>query len=416
MNRSSIATGLAWLLGPLTLAGPIAGPLRVTIVVAPGPHYVGQAIEVQVQVEGSPESPSVEAPRVAGAEVRHLRQDRARPSAARFLIIPGHPGVLDVPPFRARSGDRSGASRSTRLTVVNVPAEGRTAAFLGGVGPFEVRAEAEPLSVRLGQTLEYRVHISGDAAWGSARPPDLGEHTKHALRVESLTDAFDDAVTPIRTFRFRLRPSRSGRVVLPPVAVASFDPKTRRYTTKATSSLSIRVEEPPRFDPARLDYEHATPPGPRPLTIGLWTFAGSSAFGLILWFRSVRRRKARPADPRRLALELSRGLGGCDDEVEAARAVSEALTGFLQRVDGRTPGVLTPVEARAWFGRVTDDETLASLAQELVSRCDRARYGAGGDEAKELLAEGRRFFEGIAGVLARESSRGGGPREAVETA
>src|SRR4051812_18678692 len=136
MRRTPGLLALASMLG--ALAGPPAGPLRVSTIVPPGPYYVGQAVEVRVEVEGVQDTPVIEPARSIAATVWPLSRDETRPPTARFVIIPGRPGLLDLPAFRARSGDRSGASQPTRLAVVNVPAEGRTSAFLGGVGPFEV--------------------------------------------------------------------------------------------------------------------------------------------------------------------------------------------------------------------------------------------------------------------------------------
>ena len=418
MKRTANLLGLALTLAPLANA---SDPLKVTTaVVAPKPYFAGQGVEVRVEVDPGSGAPIVEAPRVKDAEVFPIPPDPARPSAARFVVVPGHAGPLELPSFRARSGDRSGTSRPTRLVVANVPPEGRTSAFLGGVGSFEVRAEAEPLSVRTGETLEFRVTISGPAAWGCVRAPDLNEWGSSTLKIEAKDERLQAAETPVRTFRYRLRPLKSGRVTLPPVAVAAFDPTTRRYATRATSSLTIRVEEPTRFDPTSLSYPPVatTPEGSRPGPVGLVVGALAVVSGTVLaaWFVARRRRKSRGPDPRSLALELAKGLEGGDNEVEAARAVAEALTTFLHRVGGRTPGVLTPPEARLGVETLTDDPGLSASAEALVTRCDRARYGAGGSEARELISEGRLFFEGLAGAMASEGRKGGGPGEAVETA
>ncbi len=351
MNR------IANVLGPaLALASLAASdPLKVTVVVASKPHLVGQGIEVRVVVDPTLDQgpPTVESPRVKDAAVFAIPADPARPSAGRFMIVPEHAGPLDLPAIRARSGDRSGTSKPIRLLVANVPTEGRTSAFLGGVGPFEVRAEIDRPNVRPGETLEARLIVSGLAAYGSVRSPALSEWTLPTLKLDPVEDRLQVAETPIRTFRYRLRPLKSGRITLPPVAVAAFDPTTRRYATRATSSLAIQVEEPPRFDPSLL----GDPPGStssrgrRPWLVALAVGALAVVSGSMLVALVVarRRRKPKAADPRALALELSKGLRDGDDPVESARTVAEALTTFLNLAGGRPLGVLTPREARLEF-------------------------------------------------------------------
>ena len=407
-----------WLGLGLIFAPPADGsnPLPIRVIVAPRPHFVGQAIEVQVEVDPARGTPIVEPPRVPGADVVRLPSDPARPSV-RFVVIPGRAGPLDLPPFRARSGDRSGASRPVKLTVANVPTDGRPSAFLGGVGPFEVGAEAEPAGVRLGESLEARITVSGPAAFGSVRPPSVAEWSSPALKIEAKGDRIEAGKVPVRTFLYRIRPLKPGTVRLSPVAIAAFDPTTRRYATRATSSLAIRVEEPPRFDPAILGEPPAStaPTSPRSVTVALAAGGLAVASGSILaaWMVARRRRARRPVDPRKLAVELANGLSDPVDEIEAARAVAEALTAYLHRVGGRTPGALTPPEAGSGFDRLFGDAGLASGAESLLSRCDRARFGGETEESSGLIAEGRRFFEAVAGA-----KEGGGrrPGVAAETA
>ena len=49
-----------------------------------------------------------------------------------------------------------------------------------------------------------------------------------------------------------MRPTRPGEPVLPPVAIAAFDPSVNRYITKLTPSVPIRVVAVPAFDPATI--------------------------------------------------------------------------------------------------------------------------------------------------------------------
>jgi hypothetical protein len=417
MNRIANLLGLALTLASIASA---SDPLKVTTVVSPKPHFAGQGVEVRVEVDSGAGLPTVESPRIKDADIYPIPPNPSRPAAVRFVVVPQHAGPLDLPAFRARSGDRSGVSKAIRLSVANIPTDGRTSAFLGGVGPFEVRSDAEPASVRVGETLDFRVKISGPAAWGSVRTPDLSEWISPTLKIEAAGDQLQASETPIRTFRYRLRPLKSGPVILPPIAVAAFDPRARRYATRATSSLTIRVEAAPRFDPAVLGDPpiSSTPRGSRPgsmsLVVGSLAVVSGSALAALFFAR--RWRKARPADPRRLALELSNGLKDGEDEVEAARAVAEALTIFLNRVGGRAPGVLTPPEARAGFELLTDEPGLSAQAETLVTRCDRARYGGGRGEARGLISEGRGFFEALAEGRVMDGRKVVGPGEAVETA
>ena len=397
-------------------AARAAEPLKVSAhVVTTGKPYAGQAVEIRVDVQGVEGPAEVAPPRLAEVD-----GELHRLSPERFVVVARRPGTLVIPPFRANSGDRSGASRPIRLSIENVPLSGRSTAFLGGVGPFEIRAEADPPRLRLGQSMEYRIAMNGQAAWGSDRPPELGE-AKSAipgLRVEPIPGRLEGGDPAIRTFRYRLRPGRAGRWVLPPLTVAAFDPKTGRYATRVAPGVPIEVEDIPRFDPARLDYgagrSMAEPETPRAwwwfgITLGIVL---SVAVGGFFWRRA---RSSRRPDPRRIALDLARGLGEGADEAEMARRVVEAMAAFLQEVGGRSPGVLTPPEARADVERLTLDRDLARGAERLVEDCDRARFGGVGEGADRLMARGRAILEQL-GDSAEWKGEEGGPREAVGTA
>ncbi len=400
---------------PATPAGPVGLSARAE----PGPHHVGQAIEVRVEAAGRPSAgrPVIDPPAVAGAEVRPSAPVGDDPGVARFVVIPRKPGPLEIPPFRARPGEPTAATRPIRLTIAAIPAAGRTPAFLGGVGPFQVGAEAEPSTVRTGQTIEFRLTITGPAAWGSIRGPDLAGWASlpPGFRVEPLADAGVGGDPPARTFRYRLRPSTGGPFVLPPVAIAAFDPKLGGFATRYSPGVPIRVDEPARFDPARLDYGgegDGSNPGSRRLRIAVGAVvAGLGPLAAIVLARRWRR-ATRPVDPIRVAAELARGLDPDAAGPEAARQITDGLATLLRRAGGRAPGVLTPPEARECVGRLTLDPDLAGRAGRLIERCDRARYGGHGDRAADLVIEAR----GILGEIGRGMGRGGRPREAVETA
>src|SRR5512135_677599 len=273
--RSHSILAPTFLLGLMSLpaSGQNGGPLAVQAQVAPGVRYVGQAIEVRVGVVAAGERPEVVPPKIAGADLT-LAGTSFRPISAsgignfvmernqflsRFRLVPHRAGTLEIPPFRARLGERTGASRSSRLSIEAPPLVSRPAEFLGGVGPFEVAAEASQTTLRAGQEFEFRIRLTGPGALGATRGPSLArfDRVPLGLRIEPLP-AEAVAEPPSRVFRFRLRPTRAGEAVLPPVAVAAFDPTSNQYVTKVTAGVSIRVVTVPQFDPTSLDY------GPKP--------------------------------------------------------------------------------------------------------------------------------------------------------
>src|SRR5262249_7201999 len=128
--------------------------LRVRAEVGAGPYFVGEGFEVRVGVVGAGQRARVEPPRSAGADVwaggTELKPISASGIGAvvaqanlfvsRFRVVAHRPGTLEIPAIRAQLGERSGRSRAVRVSIRPVPAQGRPAEFLGGVGRFRLQA------------------------------------------------------------------------------------------------------------------------------------------------------------------------------------------------------------------------------------------------------------------------------------
>ncbi len=354
---------------------------------------------------------------------------------SRFRVVATRPGTLEIPAILAQIDGRSGRSQPRRLEIQPVPLEGRPAEFLGGVGQFTARAEAVPSVIRFGQELNYRITVTGPAAWGTTARPDLDRlrSQEAGLRVADEPDETTNE-PPSRTFVYHIRPNRAGEIVLPPVPIAAFDPAVRRYVTRVTSSVSVRVVEVPSFNPATIE-ELQTPTGPARSLWVEWTAWSLSAVllgGASVALARVRRRRQTgprhgPAAARAFALRLARTLrraSGCpghDDSSSrelAARAgasgyrcwvlahrISEDLTRYLELGAGRPPGALTPIEARQGVVAVTGSDDLGSQAERLAADCDLALYGErnGDPTASDLLESARQLFQALGRVkLSRE--------------
>ena len=382
--------------------------LRIEARVAKGTTFVGQAIEVQVGVVSGKERPKIVPPRIDGADVSLIESSFRQLEAnaigdivtetnlylSRFLVIPTKPGLLVIPPFRGRDQDRSGASTPIQLTVQPIPAEGRLASYLRGVGRIEAKSEVTPSTLRLGQTFEYRLILNGRGAIGSTQWPLLSAFEAiKGLKIEQVgTIEVNDP--PSRTFRYRLRPSAPGDLRLPSVTVATFDPALRRYVETRAPSLSVRIVDVPRFDPSSLDQDMPTIPElssrrSTPIWLVGLAVVGLGATLLVYW-RSRRNR------PRRTALRLARAMRSQSDPTNRADRVASALTIYLATAIDRPAGELTPEEARQGIERAVADAALANLAGQLIERCARVRFGGDQDAEAKLSSDAADLFEALA--------------------
>jgi hypothetical protein len=360
----------------LIAAGP---PIPTRLVAPPGPHFVGQVIELKVVAGVEGDEATIGLPKIDGAEIREVGSGRERI----FRLIPRRAGALTIPPFLSRLGDRSGATRPTTLAIREPPLSGRPATFLGGIGPIRIEAGAEPKAVQVGETIEYRLKLDGPGAIGSVRRPGLSLGAN--VRVEPIGDEAGDA-PPSRTFRYRLRPSEAGSVVLPPLAVSTFDPASNRYQTQVSASVKIRAERVEEFDPSRLVIEEEEAPGSGwGIGIGVLGIALVAGIGLLL--ARIRRRGVSPTKQLRRDFERLERL---NDAAVVAGSIMAALADFLARRSGRPPGALTPTDAETWVDGVLGEETA-----RLVADCDRVLYANEAISAEFLKSAAKRWLEAI---------------------
>jgi hypothetical protein len=397
------------------MAGSFAAPKPLSVVAQTRTKtcYVGQAVDLYVGVVAEREAPQFVPPAIPDAALRLVETDVKPLSVSgigdavfesllyrnHYRLIPRRPGALTIAPFTARLEDRHGQSDRIRLTVRNPPAEGRPREFLGGVGRFDVEARAEPASVRRGETLEYRLIVSGPAARGVTGAPDVDRFARLpvGIDIQRLPDiAIDEP--PSHTFVFRLRPTRSGEAILPPLPVAAFDPVSSRYDTKVTDGIPIRIHDVPRFDPSALAYEppeSATIWRSRATQLALIVVSGLALAlaGATIAIVSARRRTRTTRAARRACREAIRAIQRAATDSDRGRAITNGLIAYLERTLGRPPGALTPSDARAEIARAAGSNALAERGAALVAQCDAAQFDPAGRQAGGLLWEGVGFFE-----------------------
>jgi len=375
-------------------------------------------------VLGRDQRPRIELPRLSHAEIWTAGTSFKPVSATgigsvesgdnlyitRLRIVPRRSGPLEIPPILARIDGRSGRSGPLRLTVEPVPFEGRPAEFLGGVGEFSVQASVMPTTIRVGQEFIYRIGLTGPAAWGTTSRPDLSrlDRIPLALRVQPLPDE-QTSEPPSVTFVYRIRPTRAGNGVVPPVAIAAFDPRSLRYITKVTQGVPIKAATVPAFDPRTINY--SAPDGDRNRRIAWASTALVLILCAFLGLAVVIRRQRRLARQtslrqaqriaRRMVRELSNTTGeaGASErcEGEVARRIIAGLIAYARLGIGRPPGALTPSEARSVVHELTRSNDLGSQAAALVARCDGWLFSQRqtDHDAEQLVANARELFRAL---------------------
>jgi hypothetical protein len=400
----------------------------------------GQGIDVFVDVPARDRRPKLELPALRGARM-WIVEETFRPTGmsaiggatmsdnvftTRLRLVAESPGPLVVPAIVAAIDGRSGKSAPLRLTVENPPLVGRPPGFLGGIGDFAATAEVAPERVRIGQEVVYRIRVEGPGARGMTTRPALDRLRGLAIDP-SVAERPDEVVDepPSRTFVYRLRPMKPGEVVLPPVPIASYDPRIGRYITRASNSARFQVIDAPAYDPEELDYR-PPPPGRSRAAVVAAAVAGVVAIAVVIaglpparrralrWIR--RRFPGRRRAARAFARGSARGLAGSDAPNEAtARGILDALIEYARLGAGRPAGALTPDEARASVATVSGSDELGDRAARTAARCDEilfaARGSGGGPEGGDRLkSDARELFEALGrsgGRRGRVSGRNG---------
>ncbi|WP_165070185.1 BatD family protein [Paludisphaera rhizosphaerae] len=383
----------------------------------------GQGADVFVDVPAQDKRPKLEWPALKDARM-WVVEETFRPTSVtaiggavasdnlfttRLRLVATAPGRLDVPPITARLGDRTGRSAPIRLTIDPPPIAGRPPGFLGGVGDFKASAEVQPAQVRVGQEALYRIRVEGPGAWGMTTRPDLDRLRALAIepRVGDLPDETVDE-PPSRAFVYRIRAMQAGEVVLPPVSIASYDPRVGRYVTHVSGGVPFKVVAAPAFNPEGIDYR---PPAPGMSAGRIATISTAAAMAAMILTAIVLRRRVadvlRKSFPghrrgaRRFAVEAARKLGEASEE-NVARETLDAIAEYARIGVGRPPGALTPREAAEAVARVSRSDEMARRAAVMAARCDHALFAAPGtaggekpEEAGRLQDDARELFEAL---------------------
>lgn len=301
--------------------------------------------------------------------------------------------------------------------------EGRPADFTGLVGRITAKAEADHLTMKVGDALTLAVTVSGTGNLKSVPEPKRPElpsvrffTTESAVNI----DRANDRVGGSKTFRTVLVPRVSGEIRIPPAEFSFFDPDARAYQRAATGAILLRaapgapgetLASTPQTAPSLTSIEAdirylKTSSAKAPLSAALAAFAAlgfwhclPAAF-LLAAAAAAWRRRSLDADPRgrrsREALRRAEDRlreAAAQPKEQAARAaalIDEALAGFVADKLGVPAAGLTlkaALEGLSAAPRPPAAATLEKLKEYWVE-ADQRRFapGAEGEPAGEFAA------------------------------
>lgn len=141
------------------------------------------------------------------------------------------------------------ASERVKVTVRPLPTEGKPSDFSGAVGQFEVRSQVEGNQFPVNQPFSMKVRFEGQ---GNAKLIELP-----ALQLPGGMEVYDTKADAkyfkngrsYKEFEVLLIPRQEGEVQIPSMSFSMFDPVQRKYVSKKTDPVTIKVIANPNGAP-----------------------------------------------------------------------------------------------------------------------------------------------------------------------
>lgn len=130
-----------------------------------------------------------------------------------------------------------------RLEVLELPSAGRPRAFNGWIGKFELRAEAAPADVKVGEPITLRLQVKGSRVSSTLPLPALDQQSALArdFRVPREIGAGESRDGALH-FTQTLRARHDGIDAIPPIELPYFDPDLGEYAIAESQPIPLSVE------------------------------------------------------------------------------------------------------------------------------------------------------------------------------
>lgn len=292
------------------------------------------------------------------------------------------PFFNDLPGFADLQNETS-LSNALPLEVRALPVVGRPESFTGLVGAFAFSATSSAESVKVGDTVTVEVVLVGSGALAGFRLPEWAGDGFRVYDDEPVSETrlVDGKLVASAVFKRAIVPQRPGRLVLPVLRAAWFDPDAGAYVEQELPPIALEVSG----SEVQAAFQGGGQGGPdgvavaaddllpvrtdvaiRPPWRGIWAWLLCAPGALLLVVQGLPRlrRRAETSPP------LSYGFGDLPHDPDGRLAGLERI---FREEAARRLGRPEPLVKR---------EDVAALGDEacfLYDELDRARYRGGAD-------------------------------------
>jgi hypothetical protein len=131
------------------------------------------------------------------------------------------------------------------FNVLPLPTDDQPENFTGAIGDFDLKVAATPVDVEIGEPMTLTMEISGRGNFDRVEAPVFPESPD--WKTYSPTSNFSEQggnYSGTKTFEQAVV-ARSGAVTgIPPLSFSYFDPREKRYITKTSKAVAIRLKTP----------------------------------------------------------------------------------------------------------------------------------------------------------------------------
>ncbi len=290
-------------------------------------------------------------------------------------------------------------SKKVEINVKPYPKD-KPSDFTGAVGTFTVESKLDAEKVKVNEAVTFTINIKGTGNFNLFSLPEIT--FQNDIQVHSPTSVFQketlrDKLTGELTVEYILIPREAGRVHIPKVDLAFFNPETQLWDRAKTPGHSLLVEEGDQAAAASglsrsevellkedIHYIKTDAPswhkkGSSPISIAAWILYGFAALLFLAPYplESARKKAIASAPERRSKAALRKAikaLSGITDNPDSE--ISGTIYHYLSEKCGLDVQAMDPIGAQ----EILKDKIPEALQTEILrilSACDAVRYAPG---------------------------------------